>query len=171
MTSVTTPRGCFGGCTFCSITAPGTDHPVTIRKSVPTRPDGAPGRLGGGLRHRRPDGQHVPDALHRRGRGPDASGSRATIPQSARKPLGTTTARSSTGCGAGPRRHPQIARGRLPGAAWTCGNRPNNGRVAGHHTGGHRRSPPIASDPEALKRMKPEATTTSPSPPPFNEAH
>ena len=72
--SVTIMRGCFGGCTFCSITAPpGADHPVAVAGVGPGRAaaDGpGPRVLGRGLRHRRPDGQHVPDALHpARGRG------------------------------------------------------------------------------------------------------
>ena len=72
--SVTIMRGCFGGCTFCSITA----HQGRIIQSAlpavgPRRapPDGRRAwLLGRGLRHRRPHRQHVPDALHQaRGRG------------------------------------------------------------------------------------------------------
>ncbi len=72
--SVTIMRGCFGGCTFCSITA----HQGRI---IQSRSSGiGPGRAAAdgpgprvrrdGLRHRRADGEHVPDALHApRGRG------------------------------------------------------------------------------------------------------
>ena len=53
--------------------APGADHPVAVAGIGPDRTaaDGAgPEVLGRRLRHRRPDGQHVPDALHAaRGRG------------------------------------------------------------------------------------------------------
>ena len=53
--------------------APGPDHPVAVAGVGPDRTpaDGrGPELLGHRLRHRRPDGQHVPDALHAaRGRG------------------------------------------------------------------------------------------------------
>ena len=72
--SVTLMRGCFGGCTFCSITA----HQGRIIQSRSPesvlRRSSQPGRRsrfqGHRQRHRRPHGQHVPDALHpARGRG------------------------------------------------------------------------------------------------------
>ena len=72
--SVTIMRGCFGGCTFCSITA----HQGRIIQSRSrgvdpgrSRADGGRARVQGhDQRHRRPDRQHVPDALHAaRGRG------------------------------------------------------------------------------------------------------
>ena len=49
---------------------PGADHPVAVAGVGPGRdlPDGGrPGVQGGRLRHRRADGQHVPDALHAAG--------------------------------------------------------------------------------------------------------
>ena len=72
--SVTIMRGCFGGCTFCSITA----HQGRIIQSRSSesvldelrRMGQDPEFSGRRLRHRRPDGQHVPDELHAaRGRG------------------------------------------------------------------------------------------------------
>ena len=72
--SVTIMRGCFGGCTFCSITAhQGRIIQSRSQESVLERSaqdGGRPGVLRRHQRHRRPDGQHVPDALHpARGRG------------------------------------------------------------------------------------------------------
>src|SRR5262249_55104450 len=71
--SVTLMRGCFGGCTVCSITA----HQGRIIQSRSQesgldqlRPGGSrPRLLRSDLRHRRPDGQHVPDALSASGGG------------------------------------------------------------------------------------------------------
>ena len=67
-------RGCFGGCTFCSITAhQGRIIQSRSKESVLgelARMGRGRRLLGGRLRHRRADGQHVPDALHPpRGRG------------------------------------------------------------------------------------------------------
>ena len=75
--SVTIMRGCFGGCTFCSITA----HQGRIIQSrsqesvlAEIRQMAAdPDFKGCGQRHRRPDGQHVRDAVH-------AAGSRGDLP-------------------------------------------------------------------------------------------
>ena len=71
--SVQIMRGCFGGCTFCSITAhegriiqsrsPGIGHHRDQAARQPAR------LQGHGLRHRRPDRQHVPDAVHAAGGG------------------------------------------------------------------------------------------------------
>ena len=66
--SIQIMRGCFGGCTFCSITA----HEGRIIQSRSRRVDPGgdpadgrrPGLHGRDQRHRRPDGQHVPDELH-----------------------------------------------------------------------------------------------------------
>ena len=66
--SVQIMRGCFGGCTFCSITA----HEGRIIQSRSQESVLAEiGKMADrarvhrrGQRHRRPDGQHVPDALH-----------------------------------------------------------------------------------------------------------
>ena len=72
-------RGCFGGCTFCSITAhQGRIIQSRSRQSVldEIRPHGRrAGFLRRGQRHGRPDGQHVPDALQpARGRAAVAAG-------------------------------------------------------------------------------------------------
>ena len=72
--SVTIMRGCFGGCTFCSITAhQGRIIQSRSQESVldEVQQDGRrPGVHGRRQRHRRADGEHVPDALHAaRGRG------------------------------------------------------------------------------------------------------
>ena len=66
--SVQIMRGCFGGCTFCSITA----HEGRIIQSRSQESvlgeirqmTADPEFKGVDQRHRRPDGQHVPDALH-----------------------------------------------------------------------------------------------------------
>jgi Radical SAM N-terminal len=69
--SVTIMRGCFGGCTFCSITtAPGPDHLVTLGGLRAARGEGAGGLAGvqgDGERSRGPHGEHVPDAVHEAG--------------------------------------------------------------------------------------------------------
>ena len=66
--SIQIMRGCFGGCTFCSITAhQGRIIQSRSRQSVldGDRPHGRRARfLRRGQRHGRPDGQHVPDELH-----------------------------------------------------------------------------------------------------------
>jgi hypothetical protein len=62
-------RGCFGGCTFCSI----TEHEGASSRTAPAdgvrgaARDAPPGRgERRGQRSRRPDGEHVPDALRGR---------------------------------------------------------------------------------------------------------
>ena len=72
--SVTIMRGCFGGCTFCSITAhQGRIIQIALAGVDPQgsrEARGRPGVQGRHQRHRRPDREHVPDALHAaRGRG------------------------------------------------------------------------------------------------------
>ena len=71
--SVTIMRGCFGGCTFCSITAhQGRIIQSRSKESVLTRIEALgenPELPGHGLRHRRADGEHVSDALHAAGGG------------------------------------------------------------------------------------------------------
>jgi hypothetical protein len=78
--SVNIMRGCFGGCTFCSITEhEGPHHPEPQRRLDHPRDRGHP-RQGRGLhrrhlRPRRPHGQHVPHRLQEprdRGRLPQA---------------------------------------------------------------------------------------------------
>ena len=66
--SVTIMRGCFGGCTFCSITAhQGRIIQSRSKESVLNelaQMGQDPELFGSNLRHRRADSQHVPDALH-----------------------------------------------------------------------------------------------------------
>ena len=66
--SVTIMRGCFGGCTFCSI----TEHEGriiqnrsedSVLQEIEAIRDKTPGFTGRDLRHRRADRQHVPDGL------------------------------------------------------------------------------------------------------------
>ena len=72
--SVQIMRGCFGGCTFCSITAhEGRIIQSRSQESVldeVRQMTADPKFTRRDQRHRRPDGQHVPDALRAaRGRG------------------------------------------------------------------------------------------------------
>ena len=66
--SVTIMRGCFGGCTFCSI----TEHEGriiqnrsegSVLKEIEKIRDQDAGLYGRHLGHRRPHGQYVPDGL------------------------------------------------------------------------------------------------------------
>ena len=113
--SVTIMRGCFGGCTFCSITgASGTHHPESfagIGLEGGPQARGRPGVQGSGVGHRRRHREHVRDALF-------AAGGRGEVQaavvrpsddlQAARhrsRPAGRTHARRAQGGG-----HPQGAR-------------------------------------------------------------
>ncbi len=66
--SIQIMRGCFGGCTFCSITAhEGRIIQSRSQESILAeirRMADEPGLHGHDQRPRRPDGQHVPDELH-----------------------------------------------------------------------------------------------------------
>ena len=88
--SIAIQRGCFGGCTFCSI----TEHEGRIIQSrsedsvireIETVRDTVPGLHRRDLRPRRPDRQHVPPRVQEsRDRERPAAGRRACIPASAR---------------------------------------------------------------------------------------
>ena len=95
--SVTIMRGCFGGCTFCSI----TEHEGriiqnrsegSILQEIETHPRQDAGLHRRHLRHRRADRQHVPDGVQGSAdRGARAGGRPASIPASARTSTPATT--------------------------------------------------------------------------------
>ena len=158
--SVTIMRGCFGGCTFCSITAhQGRIIQSRSQESVldELRQMGAgPGVLGRRLRHRRPDRQHVPDALHAaRGRGEvQAALVRASQDlQAARhrpRPAGRVDAREPRGRRASTRCSSPRA------SAWTWPSKSPEymEELAAHHVGGHLKVAPEHTDPDVLELMK-----------------
>ena len=88
--SVAIQRGCFGGCTFCSITEhegriiQSRSEDSVIREIEEIR-DTVPGFTGVDLGPRRPDREHVPARLQVAARSSRrAAGRRASIPASAR---------------------------------------------------------------------------------------
>ena len=139
--------------------APGADHPVAVAGIGPGRAaaDGpGPELLGRRLRHRRPDGQHVPDELHpARGRGQvqaalvrpsqdlQAAGHR---PRPARRPDAAEPrgARASTRSSS-PR-----------GSAWTSPSKSPEymAELVKHHVGGHLKVAPEHTDSNVLRLMK-----------------
>ena len=159
--SVTIMRGCFGGCTFCSITAhqgriiqiavAGVGAAARSRKMAAD-----PEFKGVDQRHRRADREHVPDALHAaRGRGEvqaavvrpsddlQAAGHR---PRPARRADAARSAR----CRASARCSSPAA------SAWTWPScSPEYMReLAAHHVGGHLKVAPEHTDPDVLELMK-----------------
>ena len=127
------------------------------RSSTELTPDGpGPELLGRGLRHRRADGQHVPDALHAaRGRGEvqaalvrpsqglQAPGDR---PRPARRADAARAARSPGV------RKVFVASGIRMDLAQRSPEYMEE--LAAHHVGGHLKVAPEHTDPDVLKRMK-----------------
>ena len=156
--SVTIMRGCFGGCTFCSITAhQGRIIQSRSQESVLTelRPMGADPEFSGVVSDiGGPDGQHVPDALHAaRGRGEvqaavvrppqdlQAAGDR---PRPARRADAARAARcrASTRC--------FVASGVRMDLAQKSPEYMDE--LAAHHVGGHLKVAPEHTDPDVLER-------------------
>ena len=155
--SVTIMRGCFGGCTFCSITAhQGRIIQSRSQESVlnEVRKMAADPEFKGVVtRHRRPDGQHVPDALHAaRGRGEvQAALVRPSDDLQAARHRPRPARRADE---AEPARSRASARCSSPAAsAWTWPScRPSTcDELAAHHVGGHLKVAPEHTDPNVLR--------------------
>jgi hypothetical protein len=157
--SVTIMRGCFGGCTFCSITAhQGRIIQSRSQESVLTELRAlGQGRVvqRRGLRHRRADGQHVPDALHAAGGRGRLQAAVVRAPEDLQAP------------GDRPRPLVQLMKEsrEVPGirkVLVASGVRMDLAQrspeymqeLAAHHVGGHLKVAPEHTDPDVLRRMR-----------------